>query len=63
MKKYIVKIIETREKEIEVSADNINDAFDVSIGHYNEGKIAFDEDSYTDTVFKASSEFSRKIIH
>ena len=55
MKKYVVTIIETLEKEVEVEAQNAQEAkMIVEKGYYNSDNI-LDADNYTGVKFRVES--------
>lgn len=52
MEKFKLIITETLEKEIEVEAESLNEAFDIVEKQYQEGKICLDEEvNCTSEVF------------
>lgn len=59
MKNYYITIIETLEKEIEVPAESISDAFDTVREQYNNSEIVLDADCHTGTNFKATRALDR----
>ena len=51
MKTYKIRIIETLSRDVEVSAEDIDDAFDEIEHKYQSGKIVLDADDFQGAEF------------
>ena len=52
MKKYIIEITETLQRQVEIEADNADDAYLLAKEMYRNEEIVLDSEDYIDTNFE-----------